>query len=184
MNAEFSDENAQQLVELINKLQVEFGGAVYGMPRPSLHITLLDWIAPLVDYDGQDKGALFARVRPTYDKVMADILSEVGPIRVHFDTIQVAPTTIIVVGHDDGQFQSIRDQFVQRVDLLPGTKLPPQIIHSSIARFTKPIELGPVAELIQSQKVDFVQQVDAFRLVHTRQEPMLDFEVLKRYELG
>lgn len=184
MNAELSDQNAQVLNSLTQSLRDEFGDALYCMTRPSLHITLLDWIAPLVDYDGRDKAELFAQIQPSYDRAMTDIMAGVGPISVHFDTIRVAPSTIFAMGHDDGQFQHIRDEFVQKVDLLPGTKMPPQIIHSSLIRFTEAIELEPIAEYIKAQKIDFVQDVTSFRLVHTRQEPMLDFEVLKRYELS
>lgn len=183
MNAEFSDDNAKILMELIDLIKVMFSDAVFCPPRSALHITLLDWIAPLIDYDGQDKDALFADIKPSYDKAMSEILATINPITVRFDTVKVSPSTIYVVGHDNGEFQQIRKQFVDKVDLLPNTKLPPQIIHSSIARFTRPIELSLVDTFIANQQLDITQVISNFRLIHTTREPNLEFNTLKRYEL-
>ena len=42
MNAEFSDDNAKILMELIALIKVTFSDAVFCPPRSALHITLLD----------------------------------------------------------------------------------------------------------------------------------------------
>lgn len=183
VNTGFSDENTETLGKLIDEIQMTFGESVFCMPKPSLHITLLDWIAPLVDYDGQDKDELFSRIKPEYDKAMEEVLADTGPITVRFDELRVTPTTILIVGHDNGQIQNIRDQFLEKVELLPGTKPPPQIIHSSLARFTEPIDLNPVRSFIASQTLDITQQITSFRLVRTVKEPMLEYETFKRYKL-
>jgi len=183
MNAEFSDDNAKILIELIDKIKATFNDAVFCPPRSALHITLLDWIAPLIDYDGRDKDTLFASVQPDYDKVISSILTSVNPITVHFDAVKVSPSTIYITGNDSGEFQKIRDEFVDKVELLPNTKLPPQIIHSSLARFTKPIDLNAVETFIASQTLDITQTISSFRLIRTTKEPNLEFKTLKRYEL-
>jgi len=183
MNSGFSDVNADILANLISEIDAEFSEAVFCMPKPSLHITLLDWIAPLTDYDGQDKDRLYETISGDYDRAMADILSSLGPIEVHFDEIVVSPNTIFVRGHDDGSFQKIREQFLEKVELLPGTKLPPQIIHSSLARFTKPIDLGKINAFMASKAVNIIETVTSFRLVRSTREPQLEFEVLKQYQL-
>jgi hypothetical protein len=183
VSTEFSDENARILSELAQEVQTALEEAVFCMPRTSLHITLLDWIAPLVDYGGQDKEKLFAQIRLGYDKAMSEILSSIKPITIRFDELRVSPSTIFIVGHDNGEFQKIREQFLEKVELLPGTKQPPQIIHSSLARFTKPIDLGLVNSFLAKKALDITQTVTNFRLIHTTKEPMLEFEVLKRYEL-
>jgi hypothetical protein len=184
MNAEFSDENAAQLEKLMDDLAREFGDGVFCMPRTSLHITLLDWIAPLIDYEDKDKDVLYKKIRSQYDKAMADILNTVGPITVTFNEIEVFPNTVIILGQDDGTFRYIREQFLERVELLPGTKLPPQIIHSSLARFTKPLELDKVRAFLAGKIVDITQEMTTFRLVRSAREPLLEFETLKRYKLS
>lgn len=184
VNANFSDENAKKLRTLIQEIKEAFGDAVFCMPEESLHITLLDWVAPLVDYNGQDKAELFANLRDEYDKAMSEVLSSIKPITLHFDEIKVSPSTIYVTGHDDGEFKNIRQRFIEKVELLPGTKPPPQIIHCSLARFTKPIGLGSVNSFLAGKSLDLTQTVADFRLIRTEREPMLEFEILKRYGLG
>jgi hypothetical protein len=183
MNTGFSDENQQLLDDIIREIQNSFEDAVFCPPKTSLHITLLDWIAPLVDYDGQNKDELFRRIQPTYDAAMTDILSSIAPITVHFNEIHTSPNTIYIIGHDNGEFQTIRDEFLKRVSLLPGTKLPPDVVHSSLTRFTKPISLEPVTQFVTSKTIDFTQRVDTFRLTHATREPLLEYEVLKSYQL-
>jgi len=183
VQTEFSPANARQVHRLIQDIQAKFGDAVFCMPEASLHITLLDWVAPLVDYGGQNKTELFERVRPSYDNVLAQVIAACGPITVQFDELHVAPTTIYMTGHDRGQFQRIRDEFLDKAELLPGTKLPPKIIHSSLARFIRPIDLAPVQEFIAAKSINITQKVTNFRLVHSTREPMLEFEILKRYKV-
>ena len=183
VNSDFSDTNQSTLNTLNQEIKNEFGDVVFCPPKKSLHITLLDWIAPLVDYGGRDKNAIFAEVQPSYDKALRDILSSVESITVHFNLVKVSPSTIYIEGHDKGEFQRIREQFLDRVELLPGTKMPPTIIHSSLARFMKPIELGPVESFLAGKTLNFNQKITGFRLIRTIQEPLLEFEVVKRYKL-
>lgn len=103
---------------------------------------------------------------------------------MHFNEIRVTPSTIILTGADNGEFQRIRAHYLDSVELLPGTKLPPTIIHCSVARFTKPIALSHVEQVVSNLSVDFVETVNRFRLVRTRREPMLEYEVLDEYLLG
>lgn len=183
VNTEFSDENAAILGQLIKEIQATFQDAVFCMPKTALHITLLDWIAPLVNYSGQDKDKLFDQIQLNYDKAMMEILASIRPIKIYLDELKVSPSTIFITGRDSGEFQKIREQFIEKVELLPETKLPPQIIHSSLARFTKPIDLGSVESFLANKTLNITQTVTDFRLVRSVKEPMLKFEVLKHYEL-
>lgn len=184
VNAAFSAENRRAICKLINDIGATYQGAVFVMPKESLHITLLDWIAPLVSYQGKNKAQLFAGVQSQYDKILTSITANTKPIAVHFNEIRVSPSTIFIVGSDKGEFQAIRQQFVNKVELLPGTKPPPDIIHCSLARFTKPIDLNQVEEYISRQSIDISQIIDGFRLVHSTREPQLEFRELKYYKLG
>ncbi|MFZ2494570.1 MAG: hypothetical protein WAW60_02235 [Candidatus Saccharimonadales bacterium] len=183
VNTVFSDENATVLDTINTQLSDELDDAVYTTTRDSLHITLLDWIAPLVDYDETDKNLLYKRICDEYDTALEKACYNVGQIAVHFTEIRVSPSTIFIVGHDDGQFQAIRERFLDNVKLLPGTKLPPTIIHSSLARFTKEINMDAVEKAVSNHHIDFMQHIDWFRLVHSYREPLLEFDELKRYKL-
>jgi hypothetical protein len=183
VNAKFSDENAQTIEDLIKEIGENFRDSVLCMPKRSLHITLLDWVAPLVDYSGENKSELFAKIRAEYDGAMESILSSLKPFEVRFNEIHVSPNTIFITGQDDGQFQAIRDQFLDKVQLIPHTKLPPKIIHSSLVRFTEKIDLDQVENYVKSMSINFKQTITEFRLIRTKREPMLEFDILKRYKL-
>lgn len=183
VNTGFSDENTKVLSSLTQDIKAAFKDAVFCMPDRSLHITLLDWVAPLVNYDSADKNELFAKIQPEYDKALSEVLSSVEPIVVTFDELRVSPSTIFIVGHDSGEFRKIRESFIAKVELLTGTKLPPQIIHSSLARFTKPVELSSVNSFVSQKELNITQIVADFRLVHSKKEPMLEFEIIKNYTL-
>jgi hypothetical protein len=184
VNTVFSDQNADIVHGIIDRIAAAFPDIFFGQPKPALHITLLDWIAPLVNYDGRDKSELFKQVQPSYDVALSRAIANYTPFPVHFTEIKVAPSTIFIKATDNGQFQSIRDQFVTEAKLLPGTKLPPTIVHSSIGRFTKEVELAPIEAFVAHESIDLYQEITSFRLVHSRVEPMLDFDVVKEYPLG
>lgn len=181
----FSDENIEKIMSWLDGLTTLATEGVYTMKSEQLHITLLDWVAPLFGYNGADKHALFEELRPAYDAAFRRVTSAMQPFDVHFNEIRVTPGTIILVGEDEGQFQTLRDQFTQSVTLPEGGKLPPNIIHSSLVRFVEPaINLGPIQEYASSHPLDFTQRVDTFRLVKTKREPMQDYDVLDTYQLG
>ena len=183
VNTIFSEENVSRLGKLAEVFKNNFPDEIYLTPPASLHITLLDWIAPLVEYDGRDKAKLYAQVKDTYHHAMQAALLGIGAIKVHFMELCVSPSTIYVRGYDDGQFQAIRDAFLDRVELLPGTKLPPTIIHSSLGRFTREMPIRKIEKITETLDVDFMQTVESFRLVHSWREPLLEFEELRVYPL-
>lgn len=184
VNTVFSPENAAKLGKLAAEIDAELGQALFCAPQESLHITLMDWIAPLVAYDGKDKEQLFAEIHEQYDVALQQAIKAHGEITVHFGTIKVAPNTVFIVGHDDGQFQDIRDKFVSSINLLPGTKLPPTIIHSSLGRFIKKIDMDRVNQVLANKTIDITQVVTDFRLVKTPDATLAHTELIKQYQLS
>lgn len=184
LNTPFSDQNADLIMSLIDKIKSEYDTSVYCTGRDSLHITLLDWIAPLVDYGSQDKAKLFNQIYDQYDATIEAITANMHKFEVTFDTIQVSPSTVYISGHDNGEFAQIRNRFLETTELLPDTKLPPTIIHSSLARFTDEIDFSKVESFVSKLSIDFKQTINNFRLVHSHREPMLEFEVIKNYSLS
>ena len=184
VNAAFSDENTQTLLNWLMGLQAVAADGIAAPKPDALHITLLDWIAPLLPYGGQDKRELYLELRPVFGPVLKKIIADTAPIDVHFDEIQVKPDAIILVGHDAGQFRDIRELFMDSVTLPVGGKEPPVIIHSSLVRFVPPaIDLGSVQSYASAHPLDLKQHITEFRLIETVREPLQEYRVLDTYQL-
>jgi hypothetical protein len=184
INATFSNENARQISTWLDGLRTVAPIGVYFMQPKGLHITVLDWVAPLLDYGGADKRAMFDELRPSYEPALRRITDGMAQIDVHFTELRVTPSTIILVGQDNGQFQHVRDQFIGSVTLPDGAKQPPDIIHSSLARFVSPeIDLAPVETYVTEHPLELTQRISEVRLTELRREPMQDFTVLDTFKL-
>lgn len=175
--------NQQKIAAFQERLAARFGGGLWLAPPDTLHITLLDWIAPLVDY-GTDKDELFKEHFAAYDRALTELTVDQKPITVHFNTLKATPGAIILTGEDDGSFQRIREGFLGKVALLPGTKQPPTIIHSSLARYTIPQDLEPIVDFVGGAELSFDHTVTHFRLVQEHVAPELDYTVIKEYPLA
>jgi hypothetical protein len=183
LNGALSKSNQVFISQLQKRFSDTFGDTIYTLPFDSLHITLMDWVAPLVDYM-MSKDQLFQKLFSQYDEALTEILDNVQEINIHFDTLKVSNGAIFLVGTDNGQFQAIRNAFVDKVSLVTGTKQPPTIIHTTIARFTKEIELDNVQRFALTEFVSFTQSVKEFRLVNEKKIPMLEYDLVKYYALN
>lgn len=182
VNAIF-DSDAKQEIEVIQeKLVDSFGDSIWLAPIDSLHMTLLDWIAPLVDY-GEDKTHLFQEHFAQYDTALQAALRNVRPITLQFDTIKATPGAIIITASNDTEFNEIRHHFLRKTKLLDGTKQPPTIVHSTIARYKKEVPLKPIMHFVDKQNIRFSFTVDRFRLVREDVAPQLQYKLLKEYPL-
>lgn len=185
VNVAFSAENTNVIMSWLSSLQKVASEGIYAMTPDSLHITVLDWVSPLFDYGRTNKRALYEELRPVYDPVFRRLTEAMEPFNIHFTELRVTPATVILLGHDAGQLQALRQSFIENVTLPDGAKPPPDIIHTSLARFIAPqIELSPVAAYAVYHPIDLTQRVDEFRLVESRREPMQDFSVIDTYKLA
>lgn len=185
INAAFSGESSKTISNWLDGLNQTVPEGIYTMPQESLHITVLDWIAPLFDLGGVDKRKLFEKLSPEFDRAFTNALEGLKQFQIRFEEIRITPGTIILVGQDNGQFQKIRNGFTKSITYPQGSKQPPTIIHSSIARFAEPsVDIRPVQEYAAQKPLIFTQTVDSFRLIETTREPMQDFSVIKTYELS
>lgn len=182
LNSEFSSENQQEIQELQRRLVERFGDAILVPAPETLHITLMDWLAPLVDYE-KNKDDLFEEVRRPYNAALDGIITHQGPISVRFNQITAGAHAIFISGEDNGQYEQIRSDFLNKVELLPNTKKPPQIIHSTIARYSQEIDLKEIQDFINTQSIDFTQIIDEFRLLRTTDTRMAAKLILKKYKL-
>ena len=67
INTLLSESSQNEIKKLQEKFVTEFGDLVWTTPLDALHITLLDLLAPLVDYDN-DKNTLFENLGSQYNK--------------------------------------------------------------------------------------------------------------------
>ena len=111
INAAFSEENTRIITTWLDGLRKVAPEGVYCMEPEGLHITVLDWVAPLFDYGGADKHELYASLYESYDATFRRITTAMRPFEVRFNELRVTPGTIILLGQDDGQFASLRSQF-------------------------------------------------------------------------
>jgi len=185
VNTVFSPENATLITDWLRGLVRQVPEGLYTMSPEGLHITVLDWVSPLPDYHGADKRAMYEDLRKTCLPALRAITDRMRAFDVHFTSLKVTPETVLLVGQDHGQFQSLRDRFTSAVQLPAGGKQPPSIIHSSLARFVTPeIELSTVEAYAAERPLILTQRVSEFRLVETRREPMQDSTVLDRFQLA
>lgn len=182
VNASISTEGAAQIAQIQRRLIDAFGDKVWCAPVETLHITLMDWIAPLADY-GQDKDELFETILPLYSNALKESLAEHKSIEVTFNTVQVSPGAVFCVGLDGGRMNRIRKTFTDKIDLIEGTKRPPTIVHTSIARFKAEIDIDNVKGVVQKYPISFTECIDSFRLIRETKLPMQEYEILQEYRL-
>jgi hypothetical protein len=182
LNCTFDDAAVARIKALQAAIQKRFPGEVWLQPPETLHITVMDWLAPLVTYN-TDKAELFEQLFNDYDRAFTACVRGIAPITVRFDSVLASPSAIIVKGTDDGSMQHIRDSFMQKISLLPNTKMPPTIIHSSIARFTKEFPIEPLYDFIAQQEITFTYSISEIRLVKELVAPMLQYDLVKSYPL-
>ncbi len=185
VNTLLSEPSRNEIKQLQDTFVAEFGYPVWATPVDSLHITLLDWLAPLVDYSGS-KDRIFREIKPKYDKALGEILSNVDPISLTFGKIIVSQSAIVIVADKKSTqaFNDIRQKFLSKIDLLPNTKQPPNIVHSTIIRFVDEIPMKKAMSIANSLNCSFIEQVSSFQLVREARLPMLEYSVIKLYHLG
>lgn len=133
---------------------------------------------------GCQKQNYYKQLYDEFDMAMSKVVASTPPIAVNFNSVKASPSTIFITGQDNGEFESLRRRFVEQVSLPKDTKMPPQIVHSSLARFVKAIDFSEVELFVARQQLDITEIFTHFDLLHSTIEPNLKFEVLKQYKLG
>lgn len=176
-------ENAKnQIMNLLNQLTAELPGVLWPMPTEQLHITLCEIIQPK-DYS-HDKEALYKLHQEQYENAPVAILSTLPKFTVTFDTIEASSQAIIIRASDSSVFNAIRAKLVENMQLPTETRTPPDITHSSIARYLKEIDLEKVREVITRHDIKIEEEISEFKLLRTEVPPMQKYKTLKTYPLA
>lgn len=170
----------QKINQLLKSLENKLGNIIWPMPSNALHITLMGIIEPKPYIENKAK---LLKNLPHYEKVLLKVL-DIGPITIYFDTIEVSPQAIIVKGHDDGTFNHVRKKLVEKLPLPNETNLPPNIVHCTIARFTKKVDIEEVKEIVSKFNINFVETIDEFQLLIETAPHIVNFQVAHKYQLG
>lgn len=176
-----SDEVAHVITETQNALKKRFSDSVWTVPRDSLHISF-NALSPFFEFTSTSNPP--ADISDTYTDVFGKLLANHPPIRLRFDTIEAFPAAIILKAKDDGSYQSLRNQFNSSVELPTGTKATPDIIHTTICKFHKAIDLDEVKGFLSTQNIDIEMVVSEFRIVREKILYMIDYDVLERFTLN
>jgi hypothetical protein len=177
-----SPKNQQKIAGFQAALQRELPGVIWTMPDVTQqHITLFEIVMTFRDYP-EDRDEIFERHRAGIDAELRAQLANQGPIAVTLDTLEVSPAAIILRGTDDGSFQRIRNA-VSGKHLLPnGTRTPPDIVHSSLARYVKEVDVEDVRSVLARYRLNLVQTVTEFEMVRIWRMPM-DHTTVATYKL-
>lgn len=166
----------------------EIGDGFYAQPAQSLHVTVLDFVDAIIDpqkFGYKNKAEVWAKIGPQCRAAVARAIKNVAPFTVTFDELRVYDAAVILAGHDNGELEKIREAVSSDIAglQLPRTKQPPQIIHISVARYTKVMPLEPVRELAAAEPLQFTLPVNAVHLRHQLKINMLEHTDLQVYDL-
>jgi hypothetical protein len=152
-------------------------------PSDVLHATLFE---PVMLYRGYDanKDEWFADNKAHIISALGEILTSVPPIEVRFNQIEVSQNAVIIKGTDNGTFNKVRKLIESAGIIMPGSRIPPDIIHSSIFRYTRPYDLDEVHKAFDGLDTDFTMTVSEFCLERVGIVPMADLQRIATFHLG
>lgn len=172
-----------QEVALIQKqLDTLLGDSVWLTPPNCLHVTLMEIICD-ADYGNTPRKELFDAWYADYGALAKQIIEGNSTFPIVFNEIHVSPMAIIIKTNQPDSLNEIRKQLLNRIKLPEGTKLPPDIGHSTIARFKKEIDLDKVRHIVKPIPVNIIQKVQSLQLIEGLGPPTLNPNVLENYPL-
>jgi hypothetical protein len=178
-----SPENQRKIADLHSQLYKELPGMLWTMPDiTQQHVTLFEIVMCLGKYS-EDRDTIFEQYRGGIDAELRALLTNRIPITVTLNTLEASPATIIVRGTDDGSFQHIRNAISSKHLLPKGTRTPPDIIHSSLARYIKEVDLEHIRSVVARHQLKLTQQVTEFEMVKISRPPM-DYATLRVYKFA
>jgi hypothetical protein len=177
-----SPENQHKIADLHAQLHRELPGVLWTIPDiTQQHITLFEIVMCLGEYS-EDQDAIFERCRMGIDTELRAIAIRQGPIGVTLDRLEASPATIIG-GTDDVVFNAFGMRSATNIYCPRGQEHPPDIIHSSLARYIKEVTLERVRSIVTRHQLKLTQTVTEFEMVKIFRPPM-DYSALGVYKLA
>lgn len=178
--APLSDETKRSITELQQHIAGALPEGSLWLPQDDqLHITFAHIVTTDATY-GEPRDVIFGRVHDAAVAGLERIVARNHPITILFDTIEVYKGAIIIKAHDDGTYQRLRQDFVESFQLPDGSRMPPTIIHTTIARYLQPLVLDTV-RAAAAIKLDVTEVTNELQLIHEQKIFVQQHEVIDRF---
>lgn len=146
------------------------------VPPRARHITALDWLTPFTDYGGSSP-RVFENSFLQIDDIMVEVARSFHIFKIKFSQLTLRDGVAFLTSDDQVELRLIREYVMCHYSFAAGTKPPPNIVHTTIARNIRhttnlTIDISPLT-----------QDISSLRLVHETRWPMLEFEMIKQYAL-
>ncbi len=135
------------------------------------------------DYQKLSRIKLFHDWYAAYDSTAKHILAQLSPFDLIFDELLVSQRAIIIKTGQSEKLNAIRANLLANMSLPADTKTPPDITHSTLARFTRPLNLQQVIDKVGSLRISATQHVTVFSLVKDLGPPIFNGEPMESYQL-
>ncbi len=176
-------ETQQAIAALQARLVEKFSADALWLPdSDQLHITVAHVLSPEARYN-EPSPDIFDRIGQSAMRALSLATSDQPAGTVIFDTIAAFPDAIIVRGHDDGELDAVRQKYVDNFTLPEGTRRPPSIIHSTIARYRQPLDLEEVQGFVSGLAIASSSTISEIDLVHERKVFMQEHDILQTYNM-
>lgn len=175
------NETTKKIVDIQSQLSSLLGDAIWLTPPNALHSTLMEIICDTT-YEGMSRKEHFEHWYERYNDKAREVIATLQPFDVTFDELIVSPGAIILKASDTSAFNTIRKALLDQTVLPVQTKIPPDITHTSIARYNKAIDVDIAREQVSSIKVAIKLHITEFKLM-TDLGPDFHPSVIQTYSL-
>ena len=179
LNALISPRNRLVIKSIQDRFQELLGDSIWIAPAETLHITVGEVLTNTSDID-----RIFQERHSDYDAHLIEVMNDLPAPHIVFDTLKTGSSTLYLTGRDQGTLMSLRSQIEDRVKRLDGTANPPNVIHTSIARYTIALDREQIEKFIATLPVLFEQTLSDLQLIRQTVAPLIEYEVIKRYRFG
>jgi hypothetical protein len=178
-----TEHSRQHATHIQNQLTQLFGDAIWLQAPPSLHITLMEIICD-TEYAGPSRKQQFMEWHEKYGQRAKEVIARFPPCQLTFSELIVSPRAVIIKATNPAALNDIRAALLAETTLPADTKMPPDIAHCTLARFTKAIDLEYAIRKTNGITVDFEEHITGFALLKDLGPPDFTYAALEQYPLG
>lgn len=98
-----------------------------------------------------------------------------------FDRVGMSTGAIILKTSDDGLLDKARANFTDNISPPKGTRIPPNIVHVTIARFRERFCVADVEAAIATLKPHFSMNIEHIRLIHEKKLYVQSYDLVEEF---
>lgn len=182
--APLSEESKERIADIQSRYAELFGEKALWLPKEDqLHITFSHIITPNAEYT-EDRSSLFARLQPQASAALSAAVRPPLAVACHFSTVEAFPSAVILKATDDGTYDKLRRRFIENFQPPEGTRMPPEIIHTTLLRFKEPVNLAEIQKLTEEIMEDFEpfdELTTSLQMIREKKIFVQDHEVLEEF---